>query len=141
MKRLMTRITWAIVGAALAYLFDPVSGQSRQARLQDQIAAVLRDIGEAAGKQVRYQAGKAKGAVYEATTSEEPPSSDDELRQKVKSEAVGMVPGATEHVEVHVEHGIVRLTGHSSPSEERELIERVSHVTGVREVKSDLANA
>lgn len=141
MKRLMTRITWAAIGAAFAYLFDPVSGQSRQAKVQDKIAAMLRDIGEATGRKVRYQAGKVKGAVYEATTSEEPPGSDEELRQKVKSEAVGMIPGAGEHVEVHVENGIVRLTGQSSPSEERELIERISHVTGVREIKNDLASA
>jgi osmotically-inducible protein OsmY len=142
MTRYIGRIFWIGVGAAIAYLWDPVSGRSRRARLEDQIAADVRDRADAIRKKARYQAGRAKGVAYETLTSEEPPRDDHELLQKVKSEAVGMVPGSLDHVDVRVDDGIVYLLGESTDTaRERELMERVRDVIGVREVRNELVHA
>lgn len=139
MTRTLGRLFWMAVGAAIAYLWDPVSGRSRRARLQDQATARLSNTLDTAQKQARYQAGRAKGAVYEAVSSDEPPRDDRELLQKVRSEAVGMVPGSLDHVDVRVENGVVHLLGESRDvAREHELVERVRDVTGVREVRNEL---
>lgn len=139
MTRHVRRMFWIGVGAAIAYLWDPVSGRSRRARLKDQMAAEVRDAAGAIRKKARFQAGRAKGAVYEALATEEPPRDDRELLQKVRSEAVGRVPGSLDHVDVRVDDGVVYLLGESTDTaRERELVERVRDVTGVREVRNEL---
>lgn len=128
----------AAVGAAIAYLFDPVRGRSRRARLRDQAAARGRDVLEEAGRKARYQAGKVKGAVHERLPSRpSPPPDDATLLQKVRSEAVGPSGIPTEGIEIHVEEGVVHLRGtFPSPGEERELAERIRRVEGVRDVET-----
>lgn len=139
MFRFVSRTFWIGVGAVLAYLFDPVSGRSRRARLSDQAAARARDLFEAAGKEARYRAGKAKGVVHEIISSEEAPESDEDLLQKIRSEALGPAPGSLGHVDIEVEDGEVCLTGTSKdPSAEEDLAHRIRRVTGVRSVTNDL---
>lgn len=139
MTRLLGRLFWTTVGAALAYLWDPVSGRSRRVRLRDQIASEMRDAAETARKQARYQGGRAKGALHELVSSEEPPRDDHELLQKVRSEAVGMVPGSLAHVDVRVDDGVVYLHGKSEDTaRERDLVDRIRTVTGVRDVRNEL---
>jgi osmotically-inducible protein OsmY len=139
MTRYVRRMFWMGVGAAIAYLWDPVSGRSRRARLGDQMAAEVRDAANAIQKKARYQAGRAKGVVYETLTTEEPPRDDGDLLQKVRSEAVGRIPGSVDHVDVRVEDGVVYLLGESTDTaREHELVERVRNVTGVREVRNEL---
>jgi osmotically-inducible protein OsmY len=133
---------WFAVGALVTYLFDPVSGRGRRSRLFDQTRARVDDAVDEVGARARYQAGRARGVVHETMHREEPPRTDEQLLQKVRSEAVGMVPGSTAHVEVRVDDGVVRLIGHSRDQmQERELIERIQDVTGVREVRNELVPA
>jgi osmotically-inducible protein OsmY len=142
MIRSLGRLFWIGVGAIGAYLFDPVSGRSRRARLQDQLAAQVRDVRDEAVKKTRYEAGRVKGRLYEAARSETPPATDAELLQKVRSEAIGRVPGSTDHIDVRVDDGVVILEGESRDhSQERELMTRIGNVTGVREVRNQLVEA
>ena len=139
MFRLISRAFWMAVGAVIAYLFDPVSGRSRRARLSDQAAARVRDLFDAAGKEARYQAGKVKGVVHEITTTDEAPASDEDLLQKIRSEAVGPAPGSFSHVDIEVEDGTVRLTGTSTDAAaEEDLIGRIRRVAGVESVENEL---
>jgi hyperosmotically inducible periplasmic protein len=142
MNRSASRILWAGVGAAVAYFFDPDNGRSRRAELKQRSAAAGRDIAEETTKKARYEANKVKGMAHEMTSSEEPPATDGELLQKVRSEALGVVPGETAHIDLRVEHGVVHLVGHSKdPDTERELVKRIGKVTGVRDVSNDLTRA
>lgn len=44
------RLIWGAVGAAFGFLFDPVKGPDRRAKLRGQTAALGRDLREAAGR-------------------------------------------------------------------------------------------
>ena len=139
MIRYVRRMFWIGVGVVIAYLWDPVSGRSRRARLGDQTAAEVRDAANSIQKKARYHAGRAKGVVYEALPTEEPPRDDEELLQKVRSEVVGRIPGSLDHVDVRVDRGVVYLIGESTDTSlESELVERVRDVNGVSEVRNEL---
>lgn len=136
MRRLLTRATWATVGAASAYLFDPVSGRSRRARLFDQLKSKVRQGIDRVWKQYRYKKGHATGAIYEILPTEKVPATDEDLLQKVRSEAVGMMRGSVSHVSVSVDGGVVYLAGVSVDQVlEKELVQRITEVKGVRAVR------
>jgi hypothetical protein len=136
MRRLITRTTWATVGAASAYLFDPVSGRSRRARLIDQARSKIRREVDKLSKRYRYEKGRARGALFEIIPTEDFPASDEDLLQKVRSEAVGTMPGSVSHVSVSVDDGVVYLAGVSRDQAlEQELVDRISNVKGVRAVR------
>lgn len=142
MSRFLRTVLTALAGAAVAYLFDPVSGRSRRARLMDQAAARARRSVDQAERRARYEAGRVKGAVHEAGPDRDFPRDDAELLQKVRSEAVGPSPVSTANIEIHVENGEVILRGVSrDEGAEGDLIRRIEDVTGVRGVRNELTNA
>ena len=137
--RLFRTLTAAAAGAAVAYLFDPERGKGRRARLKDQLAAEGRKTMRDAEKQARYQTGRMKGAVAEHMPSGTIPRSDADLLQKVRSEAVGPADFPTEHIEIHVEDGVVVLGGTlHAPGAERDLIDRIRQVDGVVDIRNEL---
>lgn len=139
MSRLVPRLGWMALGAALAHYFDPINGRGRRARLRDQAVARWNDGIDLLQRRTEYELGRAKGAVVEAVTSEEPPRDDRALLQKVRSEAVGPMADLPDHVHVRVDHGVVTLTGQSGdPTLERELIRRIGEVTGVEGIRNHL---
>lgn len=132
----------AAAGAAAAYLFDPVSGRSRRARLSDQAAAGARRTADEAQTRARYEMGRAKGALHEMGPDTDYPTDDAELLQKVRSEALGPSRFASSDIEIHVDDGEVVLRGASRDLEaEKDLVQRIEHVTGVRRVRNELSNA
>lgn len=132
----------ALAGAATAYLFDPVSGRSRRARIVDQTAALGRRSVDEAERRARYEAGRVKGAVHEAGPERDYPRDDAELLQKVRSEAVGPSSFSTSDVEIHVDDGVVVLRGVSRDLKaEGDLVRRIEDVTGVRRVRNELSEA
>ncbi|REK38781.1 MAG: BON domain-containing protein [Actinobacteria bacterium] len=139
MTRFFKKLMWFGLGWLGAYLFDPVQGRSRRARLEDQAAAQVRDLERLARKKARYQIGKVRGVAHEMLTPERVPVSDDKILQKVKSEAVGMTPADVSHVDVSVKDGVVFLNGlRRDTRAERELIRRIYEVDGVRQVRNQL---
>lgn len=131
-----------LAGAAAAYLFDPVSGRSRRARITDQTAALARRSVDEAERRARYEAGRVKGAVHEAAPERDHPRDDAELLQKVRSEAVGPSPASTSDMEIHVDEGEVVLRGVSRDRQaEADLVQRIEDVTGVRRVRNELSRA
>lgn len=132
----------ALMGAATAYLFDPVSGRSRRARLIDQTAALARRSVDEAERRARYEAGRVRGAVHEVGPERDYPRDDAELLQKVRSEAVGPSSASTSDIEIHVDEGEVVLRGVSNDREaEADLVRRIDGVTGVRRVRNELTRA
>ena len=137
--RIIKRLPWIVVGAAAGYLLDPVSGRGRRARLKDQAAARISDMMDAVGKKTRYEAGRARGVAHEILHSDQQPADDQQLLQKVRSEAVGVVPGSVSHIQIDVDDGVVTLTGISDDrARERDLIRRIRDVTGVRDIRNEL---
>lgn len=132
----------ALAGATIAYLFDPVSGRSRRARMMDQTAALARRSVDEAERRARYEAGRVKGAVHEAGPERDHPRDDAELLQKVRSEAVGPSSASTSDIEIHVDDGEVVLRGVSRDrGAEEDLVQRIDGVTGVRQVRNELSRA
>jgi osmotically-inducible protein OsmY len=140
MIRWMKRIYWIGIGIALGYLFDPDNGDKRRARLMDRARARAMLALDEAGKRVKNRTGRAKRRMQEELGEESiPPRDDQDLLQKVRSEAVGMVPGSLENVDVRVEDGVVSLIGESeNVGLEDELVERIGQVNGVRDVRNEL---
>lgn len=139
MIRAIKRLPWIVIGFAVGYLLDPVSGRSRRARFRDQTAARISDMMDTAGKKTRYEAGRARGVAHEMLRSDQQPADDQQLLQKVRSEAVGMVPGSVNHIQIDVDDGVVTLTGISDDrAREHDLIRRIRDVTGVRDIRNEL---
>lgn len=67
MGKWMRFVTGAAAGALAQYLTDPRAGRSRRARLRDQGAARARDGRDALGRKIRYQRGRVKGLLHEAS--------------------------------------------------------------------------
>lgn len=140
--RLLKKLTMMGIGAIAAYLLDPVSGRGRRADLAARAKSQASDVASDLNAKLRYEAGKAKGLFYETFVPEEPPRSEAELLQKIRSEAVGPTGGKVDHVDIRVDGSVVRLVGPSvDPLAEHELTERVSRLTGVSEVHNELVPA
>lgn len=140
MSRFVKSAITLAAGAAIAYLFDPVSGRSRRARLADQAAARGRDAAEQARVEAQFRVGRAKGFAHEVLdTDGDMPADDAELLQKVRSEAIGPSGVPTDRLEVHVDSGRVVIRGQVPFDADVEgLIESIRSVTGVRSVEHDL---
>lgn len=79
MVKWIRRLFFGAIGAAIGFFFDPVEGAGRRARLRGQTAAQGRDLGDAASREARYQAGRAKDLAHAVAGSEEPPRDDQTL--------------------------------------------------------------
>lgn len=140
MSRIVKNVITMAAGAAIAYLFDPVSGKTRRARLADQAAARGRDIAEEARAEAEYRAGQAKGVVHEVLDPDgDVPADDAELLQKVRSEAIGPSGVPTDGFEVHTDAGQVVIRGQVPADADIDgMIDRIMNVTGVRSVEHEL---
>src|SRR5690606_5018784 len=138
--RLFRSLALAGAGAVAAYLLDPISGRGRRARLSDQAASRVRRAGDEVASRARYEAGRAKGIVHEMGSATDHPVDDGELLQKVRSEADGPSSLKPSDSESHVDAGVVTIRGGSRDVQaEKDLLRRIESVTGVREVRNELA--
>ncbi len=140
MGRKLTIVSAGVVGAGLAYLLDPDRGRSRRARLADQTRARGRDFAESFGKKARYERQRMEGVLHELMSEQQPPKDDTTLLQKVRSEAIGPSGVPTDTLDVDVADGVVILRG-TVRQDPEDLIKRITQVTGVRSVKSELSEA
>lgn len=129
MKRMLKLLAMMALGAGAAMLMDPVRGKARRARLRDQTTGRMRDANPEMGKRARYGSGRLKGAAHEFTHDDQAPLTDQDLRQKVKSEALG--PFGADDLEIDVNNGMVTLTGDGVDDD---LLRRVRSITGVQDV-------
>ena len=130
MKRMMKFMATMAFGAGLAMLMDPVRGKARRAQLRDQTAAKMRDAKREVEQRARYESGRVKGAAHELMHDDQAPTTDHDLLQKVKSEALG--PAGAANLEIDVNNGTVTLTGDITDDD---LLRRVRSVSGVEDVR------
>lgn len=123
----------ALMGAAVAYLFDPDRGRSRRARLSDQAAARGRDLSETVRQRAEYQKGVVKGVVHETADAlrGDKEFDDETLMQKVRSEALGYWDG-DEPIEIDIRDGMVKVSGSVRDTASRDrLLSLIRGVEGV----------
>jgi gas vesicle protein len=129
--------TGAAVGAAAAYLLDPVAGNGRRARLRDQTGALIRRGEERADDLSRHATNVVQGKVREMTTAPERSMDDGTVEARVRSEVLGRGDLDASRVIVNVEDGVAVLRGEvSGPDAIAGIVDRTKAVEGVREVRN-----
>jgi gas vesicle protein len=129
----------ALVGAAIAYLFDPQNGRRRRAMLRDRSGAFVRQGGRKTAGMGKAVAAEAYGASQKVQHLKEKPREYDDatLAQKVQSEIFRDADIPKGQINVNAEDGIVVLRGEvERPELMEELVERTRKVNGVREVQN-----
>jgi osmotically-inducible protein OsmY len=137
--RVRTFLMGGLIGAAIAYFYDPVSGVGRRARLRDQTLSELRTTRERAEAKTRHLSNVAKGAVSELASSgpDDQAPDDTKLAQRIQSEVFGKADVPKDRIALTVVDGVAELRGELDSDEEIRVIgERVSKVPAVREVRN-----
>jgi osmotically-inducible protein OsmY len=125
-----------VLGVGTAYLLDPSLGRTRRKKLLDRTAALGRRSARLAAKKGRFTLGKARGVAATVTpTTEQRPTDDATVLQRIRSEALRAAGVSTQEVEVQVENGVATLKGTvASAKLADDLLERVRDVPGVEDV-------
>jgi osmotically-inducible protein OsmY len=127
-----------VVGAGLAYMFDPQSGKRRRHVLRDRSRALLRRIGRRSAGKAKYVAGHAEGVVAEvagAVSGQGEDADDATVKDRILSQAFREAGVNAGDVAVDVSDGIATLRGTlGSVDLVHDLVERVRAVPGVRTV-------
>jgi osmotically-inducible protein OsmY len=129
----------ALVGAALAYLFDPQSGRRRRAMVRDRSAAFVRQGGRKSARMGRAVAAEAYGVSQKVQhLKEEPKDYDDAtLAQKVQSEIFRDADVPKGQINVNAEDGVIVLRGEvERPELIEDLVEKTRSVQGVKDVQN-----
>ena len=87
--RIRTLILGGMIGGAIAYLYDPVSGRGRRAQLRDRGLAETRKLRERAEAKQRHLSNLARGTIDGMTTSRIEDTDDATLTQRIQSEVFG----------------------------------------------------
>jgi osmotically-inducible protein OsmY len=138
--RIRRPVLAGVLGAALAFFFDPQSGKRRRKMTVDRIAGFFRRRGRAGARVARGVASEAYGVSQKVQhLREEPkPQPDDvTLTRKVETEIFRDEEVPKGQINVNAENGVVYLRGEvSQPDMINALEEKTRKVQGVREVEN-----
>lgn len=133
-----TFVRGAATGAAIAYLFDPVSGRGRRTRLRDMaISRARRTIGDVE-RRGRYVANVAQGRMTEMVSPGPDNRTPDDatLSARIQSEVFGQADVPKDRLTLDVVNGVVTLRGELDSQEQiDDLAGRVRQVPGVGHVE------
>jgi osmotically-inducible protein OsmY len=137
--RIRTLVVGGLVGAAIAYLYDPVSGRGRRAQLRDRGRAESRRIRERADAKKRHLSNVTRGVMSEMSS----PGPDDHdpddatIAQRIQSEVFGSADVPKDRIALTVVDGVAELRGELDAQEDIDaLFIRVSAVPGVGGVQN-----
>ena len=128
----------AAIGAAIAFLADPVSGRGRRARLRDQGTALMRQIQRKADARRRYLEGVREGIRAEMASPgpDDRHPDDGKLEQRIRSTVFGSSGVRTDTITLEVVQGSVVIRGQVETRQQAdELRTRVMQVPGVQGVE------
>ena len=138
MKRLIA--LGAAIGAALAYFFDPDTGNRRRSMTRDRVLAFFRRTGRQAGRAGQAAKSQAYGMTQKAVHLKERPKEqpdDATLTAKVETELFRDADVPKGDINVNAENGVVFLRGQV---EDESLIEALGKsakkIQGVGEVEN-----
>jgi hypothetical protein len=124
----------AMVGAGLAYVFDPARGRRRRAELRDRGRAAVRREARAIERQASYRKGRAEGLAHRLRHRTPEPPDDNTLVDKIRSEVLGRVVDGP-HLTIDANDRVVTLRGQVADQQAVEDIEReVRAMAGVADV-------
>ena len=128
----------ALLGAAAAYLFDPLAGNGRRARLRDQAAAQLKRAQWRGEQLQRHATNVVEGKMQQLTSHEGDRAMDDTtIAQRIRSEVLGRPNLDAREVIVDVEEGVARLRGQLDDTERIEsVVEETRKIPGVRDIEN-----
>ena len=138
MKRLFA--LGAAMGAALAYFFDPETGNRRRSMTRDRVLAFFRRTGHQAGRAGQAAKSQAYGVTQKAVhlkdrTKEEP--DDATLAHKVETELFRDADVPKGDINVNAENGVVYLRGQVADEGLAETLGKSARkIQGVREVEN-----
>jgi gas vesicle protein len=137
--RIRNFVAGALVGAVAAYLFDPLAGKGRRARVRDRTAATLRRARWRGEKLQRHAGNVIEGKMHRIA---EPgdldrPMDDATIAQRVRSEVLGRPDLRADDLIVDVENGVTRLRGQMEDADRIEkIVDLTKKIPGVREVET-----
>ena len=127
----------AATGAAIAYLFDPVSGRGRRTRVRDMaMSRTRRAIGDVE-RRGRYVANVAQGRLTEAVSPGPDNRAPDDatISARIQSEVFGRADVPKDRLTLDVVDGVATLRGELDSQEQiDDVAMRVRQVPGVRDV-------
>lgn len=129
----------AALGAAAAYLFDPVNGNGRRSRLRDQAGAMMRRGQERADDLSRHASNVIEGKLQElaGTDDLDRPMDDTTIADRIRSEVLGRRDLRADDVVVNVEDGVAYLRGQVPTAGTLEdIVDRTRAIAGVRSVEN-----
>ena len=101
-----------VLGAGIAYLFDPESGRRRRAKLIGRAGRLLREVRHLAARKTRFTAGRLRGLSAPLRQDEASRATDDgTVLQRIRSEALRDVGVSTSEGDVTVADGVATLRG------------------------------
>lgn len=139
--RIRTLVTGGLIGAAIAYLYDPVSGRGRRAQLRDRGLAETRRIRERTDAKKRHLANVTRGAMSEMASPgpDDREPDDTKVAQRIQSEVFGSPEVPKDRIALNVVDGVAELRGELDAQEDIDALSiRVSAVPGVRSVRNHL---
>jgi osmotically-inducible protein OsmY len=137
--RIRTLFLGGMIGGAIAYLYDPVSGRGRRAQLRDRGLAETRKLRERAEAKQRHLSNLARGTIEGMTTSRIEDTDDATITQRIQSEVFGSADVPKDRIALNVAGGVAELRGELDAQEDIDaLFVRVSAVQGVRSVRNHL---
>ncbi|HEX6354978.1 SRPBCC family protein [Actinophytocola sp.] len=124
-------------GAAIEYVFDPDRGRARRARLRDKAVHTTTKLNDGRRVLGRDMAGRGRGVVANARYLVAGRRvEDDVLHERVRAE-LGRHVTHPHAVGVHVENGVVTLTGDIRADEEQRTRRALRRVPGVKRVVAE----
>jgi hypothetical protein len=124
------------LGAGAMYLFDPIQGRRRRARIRDQFYSVVNSGGDFLEKACRDAEHRIHGTVAELTSAVQGDHADDEvLVERVRSK-IGRFVSNPRAIDVSAENGRIILSGPVFADELPGLISAVWRVKGVKDVEN-----
>jgi len=128
------------MGAALAYFFDPETGNRRRSMTRDRVLAFFRRTGRQAGRAGQAAKSQAYGvtqnAIHLKERSKEEPD-DATLAHKVETEIFRDADVPKGDINVNAENGVVYLRGQVADEGLVETLGKsVRKIQGVREVEN-----
>jgi hypothetical protein len=141
MRKIVSRLFTASVGAGVMYFMDPDRGRARRARTKDQLAGFvrhkLRRATRTVEREVHYAGGRAEGLLAKAAGGGHyRPESQADLREHLK-QVIAELQFPTSNVNVDVANGVATLRGQVETRAQAEaVVAKVGAVLGVERVEN-----
>jgi hypothetical protein len=130
----------AVIGALLAFLFDPRLGRGRRIYLRDRIVGIAHRRARRSRRFVRMVGAFGRGhwaRLFHAHPADRLQPDDVTLAHKVETELFRPADVPKGQININVQRGIVQLRGEvPQPEMIHDLGERARQIAGVREVEN-----